>query len=137
MRFNSRLGRSAATPLSTKQSEIVSILKGLEKVGELEGSALISRDGLVIAANLPSELDRETFSAMSATMVAAAETAAFEMRRGAPARVIVETPDLKMLALGASSETVLVGLAGARSNVGLLLSEMGKAAERVRAVVGE
>lgn len=122
--------------MAAKLSEIQSILKDLEALRELEGVALISRDGLLIADSFPRLFDRETFSAMSATMVAAAETATAETRAGAAPRITVETSNGRMLALAASSETLLVGIAGPASNVGALWEELGRAAERVRAVVG-
>lgn len=122
--------------MSTKLSEIQSILKDLEQLRELEGVALISRDGLLIADSFPRPFDRETFSAMSATMVAAAETATAETRVGAVPRITVESSNGRMLALAASSETLLVGIARPASNVGALWDGMSRAAERLRAVVG-
>jgi len=65
----------------TQREQIEEMLRKLATVGQVEGSAVVSRDGLVIASNI-TEIDADTFAAMSAAMQGAAETAASELRQG-------------------------------------------------------
>ncbi|MCE8423011.1 MAG: roadblock/LC7 domain-containing protein, partial [Candidatus Methanoperedens sp.] len=51
------------------------LLSDLKKVGGVEACAAASRDGLLIRAIMQKEQISESFAAMSATMLGAAETA--------------------------------------------------------------
>jgi hypothetical protein len=74
----------------SKKDRLLRILKGLSSIGDVDGSAIVTRDGLLIASDLPSDVDSETFAAMSATMIGAAETAVGELKKGTVERVIAE-----------------------------------------------
>lgn len=83
-------------------------LSTLAKAG-MESSAVVSRDGIMIASDLSMpEEEKETFAAMSAAMLGAAETAVSEMRQGVPRRVIVETGGRQIVAVGAGPKAFLV-----------------------------
>ena len=66
----------------TQREEIETILRKLSSVGNVEGVAVVSRDGLLIADALPKNIDAEIFSSMTATMHGAAETAISELKKG-------------------------------------------------------
>jgi len=68
--------------VESKKEKLLRVLSGLKAEGDIEGSAVITRDGLLIAADLPSRIDAETFAAMAATMTGAAETAVSELKKG-------------------------------------------------------
>jgi len=51
------------------------ILKEINNIGGVETSAIASRDGLLICSTITRKQHVETFVAMSATMIGAAETA--------------------------------------------------------------
>jgi len=121
----------------TKKERLLSILKGLSSIGDIEGSAIVTRDGLLIASDLPREIDAETFAAMSATMLGAAETAVSELKKGTVERVIAEGKQTKLIAKGAGSSAVLVSMVRADANLGLVLVEMGKASEKIEREMGE
>ncbi len=75
----------------TKKEQLTEILQSLRKIGDIQGSSVISTDGLVIASDLSRETDEETFAAMSAAMTGAAETAVQELKKSSADRVIVES----------------------------------------------
>ncbi len=108
------------------------VLLDLKRIGNIEASAVVSRDGLVIASDLN---DGEVFAAMSATMVGAAETATSELKKGAPNRVIVESKDGKLIATGAGPKAILVVLTSNEMGLGLVLVEMSKASEKIRELI--
>jgi predicted regulator of Ras-like GTPase activity (Roadblock/LC7/MglB family) len=74
---------------------------------------------------------------MAATMLGAAETAATELGRGLPERIIVESQETKLIATGAGPKALLVVMTSPQAGLGLILIELGKAAEKTRAVLGE
>jgi predicted regulator of Ras-like GTPase activity (Roadblock/LC7/MglB family) len=112
------------------------VLVDLKKVGGVEASVVASRDGLLIASNIQSFGTRaETFAAMSATMLGAAETATTELGKGVPDRVIVETEHGKLIATGAGSKALLIVLTDPDAGLGLILVELEKAAEKVKKIL--
>jgi hypothetical protein len=112
------------------------VLIDLKKVGGVEASVVASRDGLLIASNIQSYGTRaETFAAMSATMLGAAETATTELGKGVPDRVIVETEHGKLIATGAGSKALLIVLTDPDAGLGLILVELEKAAEKIKNIL--
>ena len=113
------------------------ILSDTKKVGGVEASVIASRDGLLMASNIPSSSGAraETFAAMSATMLGAAETATTELGKGLPDRVIVESEHGKLIATGAGSKALLIVLTEPNAGLGLILVELEKAAEKIKKIL--
>lgn len=113
------------------------VLNDLKSAGDLEAGAVVSRDGLLIAADLSQNVNSDSFAAMTATMLGAAETATSELRKGVPDRVIVEGKDGKIIATGAGFKALLVTMASSNANLGLILLEMGKASNKIKGLLEE
>ncbi|MDY6964930.1 MAG: roadblock/LC7 domain-containing protein [Halobacteriota archaeon] len=111
------------------------ILSDLKKTGEINGCATISRDGLLMASDIPSDIDGGTFAAMSATMLGTAETATSELVRGIADRVIVESSGGKIIVSGAGSSALLVCTTPPDANLGLVLVEMARTSEKIKKVL--
>ncbi|MFQ6120336.1 MAG: roadblock/LC7 domain-containing protein [Methanosarcinales archaeon] len=112
------------------------VLNDLKKIGSIEASAVVSRDGLLMLSDMPSRsTSAETFAAMAATMLGAAETATTELRKGVPDRVIVESEHGKLVAIGAGPKALLVVMTAPDAGLGLILVELEKAAEKIKKVI--
>ena len=111
------------------------VLASLGKVGEIEASAISTRDGLLMNADMHAAGDPETFVAMSATMLGAAETATSELGKSVPNRVIVETDDGKLICMGAGPKALVVVMTAPDAGLGLVLVEMAKAAEKIERLI--
>ncbi|MFQ6054792.1 MAG: roadblock/LC7 domain-containing protein [Methanosarcinales archaeon] len=112
------------------------VLNDLKKIGSIEASAVVSRDGLLMLSDMPSRsTSAETFAAMAATMLGAAETATTELRKGVPDRVIVESEHGKVVAIGAGPKALLVVMTAPDAGLGLILVELEKAAEKIKKVI--
>ena len=92
------------------KSMIEEVLSELRKVGGINASAAVTRDGLLIASDVASDVDVDTFAAMTATMTGAAETAMSEVKAGNLHRIIVEGETAKIIAMGAGPTALLVVL---------------------------
>jgi len=110
------------------------VLSDLMKTGAIESSVVASRDGLLMVSYMQKG-DDETFAAMSATMLGAAETASTELEKGVPDRVIVESNDGKLIAVGAGPKALVVVLTPADAGLGLMLVELGKAADEIKRIL--
>ena len=114
----------------TKRVVLGNVLREICVLGGVEGSAVVTRDGLLVASEL-GDVDAETFAAMSATMFGAAETAFSELGKGLVERVIVESARSKLILMGAGSSAVLVVMVDSKVNIGLVLVEMKKATAKI------
>jgi predicted regulator of Ras-like GTPase activity (Roadblock/LC7/MglB family) len=76
--------------------EIEDMLKKLRTHGAF-GSAIIARDGTLLASDVTDSANIETFTIMMATMFGAAVTAANELNKKPPTKVVAESEDFKML----------------------------------------
>ncbi|MEM3030516.1 MAG: roadblock/LC7 domain-containing protein [Candidatus Micrarchaeia archaeon] len=111
--------------------QLEDLLAELGQVGDIEASAIVRRDGLMIASNLPSKVDSRTIAAMSAALVGTAETTSNELQRGAFQQVIVESELGKTVAVGAGSLAILVCLMKSTGNLGLVLLSMDRTAKKI------
>jgi hypothetical protein len=84
------------------------ILRELKKVGGVEASAVVSRDGILMASDIPDDVHGETFAIMSATMLGAAITANSELRKKLPDRIVVESTDGRTIVAGAGTKSLIV-----------------------------
>ncbi len=112
------------------------ILNNINNIGGVEASAIASRDGLLISSTITKKEHAETFVAMSATMIGAAETATTELGMGIPDRIIVESKHGKILGRGAGTKALLLVMTRPDAGLGLVLVEMIKAAEEIKQVLG-
>jgi len=108
------------------------VLTDLKRTGDIEVSAIISRDGVLVTSDIPKSVYTEAFAAMSASMVGSAEAAIAELRKGVPDRTIVESKKGKVIAIGAGSKALLVVMTSPEVELGLILIEMEKAANKIR-----
>ncbi|MDH2906079.1 MAG: roadblock/LC7 domain-containing protein [Methanomassiliicoccales archaeon] len=113
--------------------ELRGMLDELKKDGA-RSSAVISRDGLVIAADLDAGGYVETFAIMCATLMGAAVTANLELKRGVPEKVTVESTDGKMLILNAGRKAVVVSVIGNGADEAVITKQMTRIAEYLKKV---
>ena len=123
---------------------LAKVLADLGKIGEVDASAIATRDGLLMSADMRNASvdtggvargDPEMFVAMSAMMLGAAETASSELNKGIPNRVIVESDDGKLICVGAGPKALLVVMTAPEAGLGLVLVEMVKAADKIRKLI--
>ncbi len=71
-------------------------------------AAVVSRDGLVIAGDMPENVSRETFAIMCATILGAGMTAATELRISPPNHVVLATKESRIHIFEAGPRALLV-----------------------------
>jgi predicted regulator of Ras-like GTPase activity (Roadblock/LC7/MglB family) len=109
--------------------ELVSSLK-------LVGAGLVSRDGLPVLLRFSRPIQEDTFSAMSAALLGAAEAALQELAEERPASALVETAGLRFAVAGLDDSNLLVAVAPAGVDAAKLRSGVEKAQERLRKILG-
>ncbi len=87
-------------------------------------TALVSRDGRVLCADVPAGVHPETFAIMCATILGAAATANTELSRAPPERIVVEGNDSKTIIVGSGTKALLVAVVDRTSDVTKLLGDV-------------
>ena len=111
------------------------ILTDLKRSGDINGCAVVSRDGLLIASNIPVHIDGGTLAAMTATIVGTAETSTSELTSGVPDKIIVESSEGKLVITGAGSNALLVCTTKVDAGLGLVILEMERATEKIKSIL--
>ena len=111
--------------------ELKEILSKLHNEHGIEISGLISRNGVPIICNLPSETQVDTFSTLSATMLGAADVIFSGLGKGRPQYVIIDSLDGKLICSGVSQKSALVMLGNKETG------EMIKLMDETKAIIQE
>ena len=107
------------------------ILLELNKTEGIKGSMVVGKDGLVIASQLPSNIDAELVGAMASAAFGAAERTAAEIGMGNLEQTMIEGEHGKTLMIDAG-EGILVVLTDAKANLGLIRIAMKRSAEKIK-----
>lgn len=111
------------------------VLTDLKNGEGVESALIATRDGLLIAANVPPEINAETFSAMCATMIGAAEIATVDFGKGTPKTIVVELDHGRMVATDSGQNILLVVLTAHDAKLGLTLVRLEKCASKVKEIL--
>ena len=103
---------------------------------DIEASAVVSVDGLIIASALPQGAEEDRVSAMSAAMLSLGERIAGELGRGALEQVFIKGNAGFIILTSVGEEAVLTALARQEAKLGLIFLEMRRAAEDLAKLVG-
>jgi predicted regulator of Ras-like GTPase activity (Roadblock/LC7/MglB family) len=103
---------------------------------DIIASAIVSVDGLIIASALPSDVEEDRVSAMSAAMHSLGERIAQELGRGELDEVYIRGEGGYVVITSVGSEAVLTTLAHEKAKLGLIFLEMRRAAEDLEKLVG-
>jgi len=119
----------------TKIEKLQRYLHGIQNMGGVEGSAVVARNGLIIASSFPKNIDERRFAAMSAAMMGTIETAASLLKNGGVKKIFAETEYATIVATGAGPKALLVVSASKDSNMGMLLLTIEEYAQKIKDVV--
>jgi predicted regulator of Ras-like GTPase activity (Roadblock/LC7/MglB family) len=114
----------------SRTEQMVARLKDLQiSTPDIEASAVVSVDGLIIASALPPDVEEDRVSAMSAAMLSLGERIAGELGRGMLDQVYIRGADGYVILSSVGEEAVLTVLARKDAKLGLVFLDMRRAAE--------
>ena len=126
--------REAMTQSRTEQ--MVARLRDLQMgTPDIEASAVVSVDGLIIASALPSDVEEDRVSAMSAAMLSLGERIAGELGRGVLDQVYIRGAGGYVILTSVGEDAVLTVLARQDAKLGLVFLDMRRAAEDLTRLV--
>jgi len=117
--------------MAKSRSELmVDRLRDLQaSTADVEASAIVSVDGLIMASALPANVEEDRVSAMSAAMLSLGERIAGELGRGLLNQVYVRGNHGYVLLTSVGEEAVLTVLAREGAKLGLIFLDMRRAVE--------
>ena len=128
---------TGANPAETYKSKLRALLRGMSSsITDIEASAVISGDGLVIASVLGPETDPDRYAAMCASLLALAERAALEVARGEMRLVLVDGENGSMLLVRAAGNAVLAVAARSKANLGMVFRVARETAGKIQPFQG-
>ena len=102
---------------------------------DIEASALISVDGLMMASAMPQGMDEDRVGAMSAALLSLGDRAARELARGTLERVLLQGERGYVIMSSSGTEAVLTVLAKQNAKLGLLFLDIKRAAEALSKLI--
>jgi predicted regulator of Ras-like GTPase activity (Roadblock/LC7/MglB family) len=116
----------------SKVEELTDLLKDLDATTpDIEASAVVSVDGLMIASALPKDVEEDRVAAMSAAMLSLGERTASELARGDLSEVYVKGENGYVVLMASGENAVLTALARKDAKLGLVFLDMKRTSEEV------
>ena len=116
----------------SRVDELNRILRSLlSGTPEIEASAVISEDGLVIASALPQHIEEGRVAGMSATLLSLGTRAANELGRDALEQVLIRGAKGYVVMVNAAPGTLLLALTTHEAKLGLLFLDMKRAVAEI------
>ncbi len=102
---------------------------------DIEASAVVSVDGLIMASALPSGVEEDRVSAMSAAMLSLGERIAGELGRGELDQVYIRGGSGYVILMSVGADAVLTALIRENAKLGLIFLDMKRAADDLERLV--
>ena len=96
---------------------------------DIEASAVVSVDGLIMASSLPSGVDEDRISAMSAAMLSLGDRISSELKRGMLEQVYIRGDQGIIVLMAVGEDAVLTALARSQAKLGLIFLDMKRACD--------
>jgi predicted regulator of Ras-like GTPase activity (Roadblock/LC7/MglB family) len=103
---------------------------------DIEASAVVSVDGLIMASALQQGVEEDRVSAMSAAMLSLGERISGELGRGALDQVYIKGNKGAIVLTAIGDEAVLTAMSRQEGKLGMIFLEMRRAAEDLVKLVG-
>ena len=120
-----------------RSTQMVERLRSMQAAApDIEASAVVSVDGLIMASALQHGVEEDRVSAMSAAMLSLGERISGELGRGTLEQVYIRGDSGAIVLTSVGAEAVLTALARQEAKLGLIFLEMRRAAEDISKLVG-
>ncbi|MBI4956380.1 MAG: roadblock/LC7 domain-containing protein [Myxococcales bacterium] len=125
-----------ATRAVSRTTALNKSLSGLQaSTADIEASAVVSEDGLIIASALPQGTEESRVAAMSAAMLSIGSRTTAELRRGKLQQLFVRGDAGYLILMHAGPHAVLLVMARADAKLGLIFFELQRAADEIRSIL--
>ena len=121
----------------SRSQQIVDRLRSMQAgAPDIEASAVVSVDGLIMASALPQDVEEDRVSAMSAAMLSLGDRISNELGKAGLQQVYVRGDRGSVLLTSIGKDAVLTAMARQEAKLGLIFLEMRRAAADIARLVG-
>ena len=113
--------------------ELKSILNDMCTNQQIDICAVISRNGIPLAYELPDGVHIDAFSTLSATILGASEVIYSGLRKNVPELVLIEANGTNYIAIGVGPKALLVAMSSLESTA--LTTNVMNAADKIKEVL--
>ncbi len=125
------------TMSKSRADQMVERLRNMQAAApDIEASAVVSVDGLIMASALQQGVEEDRVSAMSAAMLSLGERISNELGRAGLEQVYIKGNLGSIVLTSVGEEAVLTALARHDAKLGMIFLEMRRAAEDLTKLVG-
>ncbi len=118
--------------MSENISELIELLRKMEAVNaDIQGSAIVSVQGLPICSVLARDVNDGIVSAMSAAILSVSERAVEELARGDLKRILIEGVDGIIILSKAGSNAILATLTKAEASLGMVFLNIQSVSQKI------
>ena len=121
----------------TKKDKLDTVLARFGEVGQIKAVGIVSKEGLLITARMPPEMNERIVAALCSTIMASAETASTQMGTGTVSDIHVKTEQGTILLQPAGEKAILIALADSGAQLGLIMMEIEARAKQVQEILEE
>lgn len=121
----------------SRADQMVERLRSMQAAApDIEASAVVSVDGLIMASALQQGVEEDRVSAMSAAMLSLGERISTELGRAGLEQVYIKGDAGSIVLTSIGDEAVLTAMARQEAKLGMIFLEMRRAAEDIVKLVG-
>ncbi len=113
------------------------VLKDIEYIGDIEASAIVSKDGLMMVSDCTGNVDANLIGAMVAMLIRSASHVVEELKKGGVEYLLLHTEFGDILMMNVSSSAILCVITEKYENIGLTIVQMEKASQNIKNILGE
>ncbi|MFX0001415.1 MAG: roadblock/LC7 domain-containing protein [Candidatus Hodarchaeota archaeon] len=118
--------------MSENISELIDLLRRMEAVNsDIQGSAIVSVQGLPICSVLARDVNDGIVSAMSAAILSVSERAVEELARGDLKRILIEGVDGIIILSKAGDNAILCTLAKSDASLGMVFLNIQSVSKKI------
>jgi len=120
----------------SRSKQMVEELKKLQiSSPDIQASAVVSIDGLIIASALPGRVEEDRVSAMSAAMLSLGERISIELKRGDLDQVYIRGDNGYVLLTSVGQDAVLTVMASVNAKLGLIFLDIKRTADALTVLI--
>jgi len=122
--------------MSENISELIELLRKMEAVNaEIQGSAIVSVQGLPICSVLARDVNDGIVSAMSAAILSVSERAVEELARGDLKRILIEGNEGIIILSKAGQNAILCTLCRANASLGMIFLNIQSVSKKISELI--
>lgn len=118
-----------------KVSSLNDLLRGFESITPVKISAIVSRDGLIIASLNDYELNEDSIAGLAADITILSERTTKELLNSNVRKLIIDSEQGSIILIPVGQEAIIFTLIPNMNNLGVVIFNLGKLAKEIEKVL--